>query len=257
MIAEKLERLWIFDFDGTLSPLVPDRDRAELHPACTGLLKELAALPRQRVAILSSRLLADLIPRVPVPGLFLGGGSGMEWQVPDGPRVIFGDRHKLNEAHNALLPVLQKIASLPGIELEDKKWSIAIHLRNASKEDKRELCTRIEKWQQAESVPVFPGPEVFEVQFLQGVDKTYGVRSLCLMLKFDPAVGGIVYAGDDANDARAMRWVDSLGGITVTVGDSPLIPGSLVAGDQIALVHEIRGILGLACSRKKGKYARG
>ena len=35
-------RLWVFDFDGTLSPLVPNRNAARLHPASGAMLKELA-----------------------------------------------------------------------------------------------------------------------------------------------------------------------------------------------------------------------
>ena len=58
-----LERLWIFDFDGTLSPLVPDRDAAALLPEGREMLSALVRLPRQGVAVLSSRLLDDLIPK--------------------------------------------------------------------------------------------------------------------------------------------------------------------------------------------------
>jgi len=32
------ERIWFFDFDGTLSPIVRDRDQAELHPVCRKML---------------------------------------------------------------------------------------------------------------------------------------------------------------------------------------------------------------------------
>src|SRR5512139_1848564 len=80
-------RLWVFDFDGTLSPLVPDRSTATLHPACREVLEELSAGPQEIVAVLSSRAIDDLVPRVPVPGVFLGGGSGLVWHLPGGLRV--------------------------------------------------------------------------------------------------------------------------------------------------------------------------
>ena len=40
-----MERIWFFDFDGTLSAIVPDRVCAELHPACRAMLLELVAVP--------------------------------------------------------------------------------------------------------------------------------------------------------------------------------------------------------------------
>jgi trehalose 6-phosphate phosphatase len=245
MFNNLLERLWIFDFDGTLAPLVPERDKAKLHPISLSLLYDLKEMPGQRVAVLSSRHLDDLVPRIPLPGLFLSGGSGMEWQLPDGPRLTFGDRRKLDEIRNAILPRLKEIASLPGIELEDKEWSVAFHTRNADQVGEKEIFSRIEELQPGYQFGIFKGPEVIEVHFMTGVDKSYGVRTFCQLLKFDPSEGEIVYVGDDTNDARAMEWVDYLGGITVTVGDSPLISGSRVVGDQIALADEIREIAGL------------
>src|SRR3972149_2640835 len=80
----RIRRLWVFDFDGTLSPLVPDRTVARLHPASLALLKDLVADPRDRVAVLSSRTLEDIVPRVPVPQVYLGGGCGLAWRIPGG-----------------------------------------------------------------------------------------------------------------------------------------------------------------------------
>src|SRR5512139_1050917 len=80
--------LWFFDFDGTISEFVPRSAEAEIHPACRDLLRDLSALSLQRVAILSSRSLDDLIARVEIPGVFLGGGSGMEWRRPAGESFL-------------------------------------------------------------------------------------------------------------------------------------------------------------------------
>lgn len=65
-------RLWVFDFDGTLSPIVPDRTAARLHPECRELLNELVRAPGRFVAVLSSREIEDLSRRVPLPGVFPG-----------------------------------------------------------------------------------------------------------------------------------------------------------------------------------------
>src|SRR5512137_2427209 len=80
--------LWVFDFDGTISEFASTPAEAEIHPACRDLLRDLAALPLHRVTILSSRCLDDVIARVDISGLFLGGGSGMEWRRPTGERFL-------------------------------------------------------------------------------------------------------------------------------------------------------------------------
>lgn len=246
-MANAHDRLWIFDFDGTLSPLVPERNQAQLHPTCMELLGELVALPGQLVAVLSSRSLDDLIPRVPVPGIYMGGGSGIEWQFPDGHRVMpeEGWEERLGQTRGAFLPELDRMAALPGVELEDKKWSVALHTRNAPPESKEELLARIVAWQSPDTVRVFSGPEVLEIQLSPEVDKAFGVRTLCRMLKFDPSGGRVVYAGDDENDAVAMRWVVYLGGMAFMVGGSFPVPGARVVKDQLALVREVRELAGI------------
>jgi trehalose 6-phosphate phosphatase len=236
------ERVWIFDFDGTLAPLVPERDKAVLHGESLKLLNYLITAPGQKVAILSSRMLDDLIPRVPVEGIFLGGGSGTEWLVPGGKRMTFCKLRKLKEARSALLASLEKMAADCGADLEDKKWSVALHTRRASPEGKQELHRLIAAWQGAERVGIFKGPEVIEVLFFPEVNKAFGVRTLCTLLKLSASNGAIVYSGDDENDAMAMEFVTGMGGIAITIGDRPLVPSSLVVKDQPALAVAVRGI---------------
>ena len=117
--------LWVFDFDGTISEFASSPDEAEIHPACRDLLRDLAALPLHRVAILSSRRLDDVIARVDIPGLFLGGGSGMEWRRPTGERFLADPNQaaRLRTSRQAILPNLRILEQIPGIELEDKQWS--------------------------------------------------------------------------------------------------------------------------------------
>jgi trehalose-phosphatase len=238
------ERLWIFDFDGTLSPLVPDRDQARLHPACADLLADLVSRPRQQVAVLTSRSLEDLVQRVPIPGIFLGGGSGIEWRMPDGRYVMpegeWGER--LLRSRATCLPQIGRIAELPGVELEDKKWSVALHIRKAPRESREELYSRIGEWRYRSEIRILRGPEVLEIQLLPEIDKAFGVRTICTLLGFDPAGGALIYAGDDENDTVAMRWVIYLGGTALMVGNQFPLEGTVNVEGQIGLVREVRRI---------------
>jgi trehalose 6-phosphate phosphatase len=256
-MKKNLQRhLWVFDFDGTLSTLVPERDKAELHPACRKMLSDLVTNPHNHVAILSSRTLNDLSPRVPVRGIFLGGGSGTEWRIPGLHRVTLGGKgeQRLMAIRANVMESLEKISDLPGIDLEDKRWSVALHTRKATDTVKTELFSRLETWPHAAAVVMLEGPEVIEIQLLPEVNKAFGVRMLCRLLKYDPSDGSVCYAGDDRNDAVAMRWVIDLGGVAITVGEAPLVEGARSVGDQLALVREIRRIAGL--NDGTGKKAR-
>ncbi len=247
-----LQRLWVFDFDGTLSPLVPDRDTAALLPEGRELLSALVRLPRQGVAILSSRLLDDLIPRVDLDGLYLGGGSGAEWLLPNGERRIAENKtQRLESARNAVMPELATLSGIQGVDLEDKKWSVAIHVRHVSPDDRKRVFDFLSALSRTTGIRMLRGPEVFEIQLLPEIDKLFGVRVLCGMLNFVPAQGSLVYAGDDENDAIVMDWVLRNGGVALTVGRVPLVPGALVLEHPAALVSEVSRLAGLRATRQE------
>ena len=249
-------RLWIFDFDGTLSGLVPDRTAARLHPASRELLKELATAPGNRVAVVSSRTLADLVPRVPIPRLYLGGASGLEWRFPDGSRIRPGKEEErvLAGSRDAVLPLLQRISSFPGVELEDKRWSVAVHSRRVPAEALPALSSLVRGLGRVPGIRVFGGPDVAEVVLLPGMGKSFGVRRLCRFLDVDPSRTPLLYAGDDENDAVAMRWVLRKGGIAFCVGKPIRIPGLRIVGSPEDLVRAVRELaFGFPSNEWKGR----
>lgn len=244
--AAGCRRLWAFDFDGTLSLLVPDRNAARLHPASRSLLKYLAADPRNLVAVLSSRSLEDLSSRVPVPGLFLGGGSGLEWRFPAGRRISPGEEaeRRLKKARRAVSTALTRLSAFPGVELEDKKWSAAVHFRRVLPEALSMLYPLLRELKSHPGIRTFEGPSVAEVQFFPSVNKSFGMRRLCRMLKFDPTGGRILYAGDDENDALAMKWAISNGGIAMAVGSRVRVKGIRTVEGPAELAETVRELAG-------------
>lgn len=240
--------LWVFDFDGTLSPIVPVRTAARMHPACRALLRNLVHVPGNTVAILSSRALEDLLPRVPVPGVFLGGGSGLEWRLPGGQRILPGRKEadSAQRGRTLLSPVLEQIASLRGTDIEDKRWSIAIHYRAASPEIRTILGPLLAEVRGRKEVRVFDGPAVAEIQLVPGWEKSHGVARLCRLLRFNPSGGRVIYAGDDENDGTAMRWAISRKGTALAVGTGPRVPGARVVSGPAALATTVRRIAHLS-----------
>ncbi|MDD5760923.1 MAG: trehalose-phosphatase [bacterium] len=250
--------LWVFDFDGTLSTIVPDRDAARLHPECRQLLKELVRTPDQFVAILSSREIEDLSQRVPLPGVFLGGASGLEWRMPGGHRIHPGDvaETRREKARAVLAPLLSRLSAFPGVLVEDKGWSIAVHHRRVLPEMIAMLGPLLKELEETPGFRVFRGPFVAEAQLLPHVSKSFGVRRLCRFLGVDPSHSQILYAGDDENDAVAMRWVLRKGGIAFCVGKPMRIPGVRFVGTPVDLARAVRELAAIGPRSNRGKKGR-
>ena len=119
-----------FDFDGTLSDIVDEPGEAVLVPGADKALQALAAL--YPVAVLSGRGLADITTRVGIPGLWYAGSHGFEMTSPDGT-------YHSNEAAAQAVPLLtraaeelaERLAPLPGVMVEHKRYAVAVHYRNA------------------------------------------------------------------------------------------------------------------------------
>ncbi|HEX9206161.1 MAG TPA: trehalose-phosphatase [Candidatus Deferrimicrobiaceae bacterium] len=247
--------LWVFDFDGTLSVIVPDRDAAQLHPMCRELLNMLAATPGYFVAVLSSRSIEDLASRVPLPGVILGGASGLEWRLPGGHRVHPGDvaENRREKAKEAISPQLARLSSFPGVDVEDKGWSVAVHYRHVLPEARAMLEPLLSELGRTPGIRVYRGPSVAEVQLLPHVSKSFGIRRICRFLGVDLSGGRLLYAGDDENDAVAMRWVLRKGGVALVVGNRMRVPGARCVDSPVELVRVVRELAAIVPRRHGGK----
>ena len=244
--------LWAFDFDGTLSPLVIDRNEARLHRECERMLRFLVRSPWNRVAVLSSRTLDDIASRIPVPGVFVAGASGLEWQLPGGRRIGPGPASEalLAVKRRAVFPILEEMAAIPGVEVEDKRWSVAVHYRNASPRSFRRRMSLLQRLGAREGIKAFRGAEVVEVQLMGGGGKSAGVRRLSRLAGWEPAREKIVYAGDDDGDAVAIRWVLSKGGTGIVVGNRIRVPRARHVEGPGDLARAIRELSDAAIDRR-------
>jgi trehalose 6-phosphate phosphatase len=128
---ERLSRaptLYAFDFDGTLSRIVDFPQHARL---AGNLRKSLPLLSKQvPVVIISGRGLADLVPRIEVPGLRCIGNHGAEG-VGLPPSAIEHAEMVCRGWRAALTRLLKTAPVHHGIEVEDKELTLAIHYRRS------------------------------------------------------------------------------------------------------------------------------
>lgn len=111
-----------FDFDGTLVPIVARPDDAALRASTRRLLVELAGL--YPCVVISGRAMRDVERRLAgVPLRAIVGNHGLEpWRATDTMR------RQVELWKAELAPAL---AGLPGVELEDKAYSLAVHYRRS------------------------------------------------------------------------------------------------------------------------------
>lgn len=191
--------LCAFDYDGTLSPIVAHPEMARLRGGTRRLLARLARL--YPCAVISGRARADLLDKLRGAGIRrLIGNHGAE---PDLMPASAG--HKSTAWQAALEPAL---AHLPGVWIENKGQSLAVHYRQAR--DKGHARRSIDAAvQNLESVRVVGGKQVVNVLSPSAPDKGAALLAECRRTSCD----WILYVGDDDNDEDAF----ALGGNVVAV----------------------------------------
>jgi trehalose 6-phosphate phosphatase len=184
--------LCVFDFDGTLSPIVPQPDEARLPLAVKARLEELAALAK--VAIITGRSLSDLRPRLAFAPHYLVGNHGLEgmpgWEARSAAYA------EMCRAWEAALLKAMRTQHTPGIWVENKRYTLSVHYRlardHAAVEEK--LQGIFEKLQPTPRV--IAGKCVFSLVPPDAMDKGQALAQLMAMTQAENAI----YVGDDVTD---------------------------------------------------------
>lgn len=209
--------LLLFDYDGTLSPIVDHPTQAVLSPTVRTQLADLSRLPGVRVGVLSGRTLGDLKERVDLPGLDYAGTGGLEWET--------GGRYSVHPEAPAKAPLIRSavealepvVAKFPGAWIERKPLAITVHFRAVSGRDlvAFELRVRHALRALASELKMVKATAAFEILPRLFWDKGSVVR---LLHAASPPRAGLLYAGDSEGDRDAMEVVTELGGWTLGVG---------------------------------------
>jgi trehalose 6-phosphate phosphatase len=198
-----------YDFDGTLSDIVDDPDAARPVAGAVEALRELAA--QCPVAVLSGRDLADVTRRLGVPGLWYAGSHGFELTAPDGT-------HHQNEDAAAAIPVLEQAAAelrdrlgpIPGVVVEHKRFGVAVHYRNAARDQVGEVAAAVRAAGRRDALRVTTGREVIELRPDMDWDKG---KTLRWVIDHLPGADSLVpvYLGDDITDEDAFDAIQQDG----------------------------------------------
>jgi trehalose 6-phosphate phosphatase len=205
----------VLDFDGVLSPIVDDPTTSAMPPNVVASLRRLAR-SLGLLAVVSGRPVEFLEDHVPVPGMPLLGSYGME-QSWDRERQVDPDaKDWLNQVHAASQLLNGKLAESPGIRVEEKSVSVAVHWRQApdhavAAQQVREVTAQVA----AETgLRVEPGKLVEELRPPIAVDKGSAISRLMSTME---NLTLLAYAGDDLGDIPALRAVRKAGGYALVV----------------------------------------
>lgn len=202
------------DFDGTLTELAP---RPEAVRIASGLVPTLSALHAHlggALAIVTGRPEVDIDGFLAPLQLPLASEHGAQYRLSDAsrPAVAPPDLDLVRRAAEALA------ASHPGVLVEHKRASVALHYRLAPHLEP--LChdALLNAMQGLDGVELLPGKCVFEVK-PRGVHKGQAILDFMTQPPF--AGRTPVFVGDDVTDEAGFAAVHSLGGWGIKVGEGP------------------------------------
>jgi trehalose-phosphatase len=208
-------RVLLSDFDGTLVRIRRRPGDVRLSKAMRGLLVAIRDAGSV-VGIVSGRGLEDLISLAGLSGIWYAGSHGYRLRDPRGRIISFvtpAERRRIGRAIGWLRP---KLARIPGIKLEVKHTSVAVHYRTASPAAARraeEVVGRV--LDREPGLHLLSGKKVWELLPGDAIDKGTAVHRLLDEIHA-PANRFVVYLGDDTTDESVFRKLRD--GVTIVVG---------------------------------------
>jgi trehalose 6-phosphate phosphatase len=220
LIAEQLAKCLdacavLLDIDGTLLDLARTPREVWVPPGLAATLHALHERTKGALALVSGRSLND-IDLIFAPERFPAiGGHGAEMRLSIDSEAVATHAPPMDQELKRRLAAIARLS--PGILLEDKGYSLALHYRLAPHAEKAiyEAVSLIRADLPNAPIEVLPGKCVCEIK-QAGFDKATGVREL---LTHEPFSGRRpVFIGDDVTDESVFAAMPDLGGIAFSVG---------------------------------------
>lgn len=215
-LAQRLsEYALLLDIDGTLLDLAPTPREVWVPPDLAETLSRLHDRTLGALALVSGRSLND-IDLIFAPAQFPAvGGHGAEMRISADSEAVATHAPPMDKELKRRLAAIAKLS--PGILIEDKGYSLALHYRLAphAEEAIYAAVSLIRAELPNAAIEVLPGKCVCEVK-QSGFDKATGVREL---MTHEPFRGRRpIFIGDDVTDESVFAIMPDLGGLAFSVG---------------------------------------
>ncbi|KAG8377377.1 hypothetical protein BUALT_Bualt08G0026700 [Buddleja alternifolia] len=232
MSASKGKQIVVFlDYDGTLSPIVEDPDRAFMTTEMREAVRNVAKfLP---TAIVSGRCRAKVYDFVRLSELYYAGSHGMDIKGPSkGHKYRKGNQTVLCQPARKFLPMIdrvyktlmEKIKYVPGAKVENNKFCLSVHYRCVEEKRWGELGDEVKLViQDYPQLRLSQGRKVLEILPTIKWDKGNALEFLLESLGYAESNDVFpVYIGDDRTDEDAFKVLRKRGqGLGILVSKAP------------------------------------
>jgi trehalose 6-phosphate phosphatase len=220
LVAERLAKCLdtcaiLLDIDGTLLDLARTPREVWVPPGLAATLHALRERTKGALALVSGRSLND-IDLIFAPDRFPGvGGHGAEMRLSADGEAVATHAPPMDKELKRRLAAIARLS--PGILLEDKGYSLALHYRLAPHAEKAiyEAVSLIRADLPNAAIEILPGKCVCEIK-QAGFDKATGVRELMNHEPFHDRRP--IFIGDDVTDESVFAIMPDLGGLAFSVG---------------------------------------
>jgi trehalose 6-phosphate phosphatase len=215
LVPHLSETAILLDIDGTLLDLMPTPREVWVPPGLAKTLKRLVERTGGALALVSGRSLND-IDLIFAPDVFAAvGGHGAEMRIELDSDSVAAHAPPMDKELKRRLAAIAKLS--PGILLEDKGYSLALHYRLAPQAEKAiyEAVSLIRADLPNAPIEVLPGKYVCEIKH-SGFTKASGVLEL---MTREPFKGRRpLFIGDDVTDETVFAIMPDFDGLAFSVG---------------------------------------
>jgi trehalose 6-phosphate phosphatase len=215
LVPHLSETAILLDIDGTLLDLAPTPREVWVPPGLAKTLNRLLARTNGALALVSGRSLND-IDLIFAPEQFPAvGGHGAELRIGTDNEAVASHAPPMDKELKRRLAAIARLS--PGILLEDKGYSLALHYRLAPHAEKAiyAAVSLIRADLPNAPIEVLPGKCVCEIKH-SGFTKATGVHEL---MTHEPFRGRRpLFIGDDVTDESVFAIMPDLDGLAFSVG---------------------------------------
>ncbi|CAL8462723.1 g2256 [Coccomyxa elongata] len=221
------KRVAVFlDYDGTLTPIVKNPDRAYMSDQMRDAVRDVARL--FPTAIISGRGREKVEDFVHLKELYYAGSHGMDIIGPrgegdeDGSELAFQPAARfgpvMDQIHDDLVA---RVAGIEGATVEHNKFCVSVHFRNCRADQYDAVLAAVETTLRGQDeLHATRGRKVFEIRPQVDWDKGHALLHLLAAMGLDVDDDVLpIYIGDDRTDEDAFRALRSRakGGLGILV----------------------------------------
>jgi trehalose 6-phosphate phosphatase len=239
LLASPADWALFLDVDGTLLDLAETPDAVVVPPGMVGLLRRLRHGLGGALALVSGRAIDTLDDWFRPLELPAAGQHGLERRGADGMRNVAAPSAALDRVRLRLAGAEQRI---PGLLIEDKGRTVAVHYRRAPERERDVLRLLDEAATDLGSeIELLSGKQVLEIR-PRGVGKGDVVEAFMAESPFRGRIP--IFVGDDRTDEDGFAAVNRLGGHSIRVGGEGPSGARFRLADAIAVRDWLTAVAG-------------